>query len=157
MRELDEFPSFHGRLTWRPLADGRAWVLTDVLRYLSSRGLVVRVPAGFVTDFASVPRPLWWWIPAWGRHGFAAVLHDWLYYCQVTSRRMADDLFREAMAELGVGRAKRTLMWLAVRGPGWFAWAANRRRTERLGDGWKMVDLEGDRFELTEAAGRRVR
>ena len=79
-------------------------------------GVRVRVPAGFTTDFASVPRFLWWWFPPSGRHSKSAVTHDYLY-CQASgcSRWLADALFREAMAQDGVGWWKRTAMYYAVR------------------------------------------
>lgn len=40
---------------------------------------VVLVPAGFVTDFASVPFGVRNLFPALGRHGRPAIIHDWLY------------------------------------------------------------------------------
>lgn len=40
---------------------------------------VFRVPAGARTDFASIPRPLWWIAAPWGRHGRAGILHDYAY------------------------------------------------------------------------------
>jgi len=67
---------------------------------------------GFVTDFASIPRPLWWLLPKWGKYGKAAVIHDYLYrhktYDVKTSlggslrvpigRKRADQIMLEAMA-----------------------------------------------------------
>jgi len=42
-------------------------------------GLLVTVPFGFVSDGASVPRFLWWLMPAWGDRGTrAAILHDFI-------------------------------------------------------------------------------
>jgi hypothetical protein len=39
----------------------------------------VVVPAGTMTDGASVPRPLWWFLPPWGDEAtLPAVLHDYL-------------------------------------------------------------------------------
>lgn len=40
-----------------------------------------KIPAGFITDFASVPKPLQILISKTGKHGKAAVLHDYLYRC----------------------------------------------------------------------------
>ncbi len=37
------------------------------------------VPTNSVTDFASIPRPLWWIAAPWGRHGRAGILHDYAY------------------------------------------------------------------------------
>lgn len=159
-RVLDKFPDFSGQLIVRPLADGDSWVLMDDLAYKANDGRSIVAPRGFITDFASVPQFLWWWTAPWGRHGFAGIVHDWLYYIQDVSRADADALFREIMGKLGVRPTKAWLMWVAVRGPGFFAWQANSRRTERKGPGWKQVDLDQPepegRFSLTRRAGRKV-
>jgi hypothetical protein len=42
----------------------------------------VTVPRGFVTDLATIPVYFWWAIKPTGRHGHAAILHDWLYWEQ---------------------------------------------------------------------------
>jgi hypothetical protein len=90
------------------------WELCEPLSYRladSDDGEVVNVPPRFRTDFASVPRPLWFWIAPWGRHGRAAILHDFLYQLGAVtdpaagtlrrpSRREADRIFRDAMAVL---------------------------------------------------------
>lgn len=73
------------------------------------------VPVGFRTDFASVPRAFVWLLPRYGAYSQAAILHDYLLHCDITSRRDADGLFRRAMRELGVSVARRWLMWAAVR------------------------------------------
>jgi len=76
----------------------------------------VDIPAGFVTDFASIPRWLWFLAPPFGRHAPAAVLHDYLYAIgQQGARRYADFLFREAMRSSGVPRLRRLAMYFAVR------------------------------------------
>lgn len=79
------------------------------------------VPTGFKTDFASVPRLLFWLFPAWGRYGEAAVLHDWLCAKRQLPSNEAHRLFREAMEALCVTQWKRWTMWAAVRafGPRW--------------------------------------
>lgn len=79
------------------------------------RGLCFTVPAGFVTDFASVPQFLWWIIPPWGPYCGAALVHDYLYSKQLYSRRIADAVFLELMKDAGVPWWKRTVMWLGVR------------------------------------------
>ena len=40
----------------------------------------------FMTDFASIPRPLWSILPQWGRYGNAAVVHDFGYWTQTRPR-----------------------------------------------------------------------
>ncbi|MDQ3642483.1 MAG: DUF1353 domain-containing protein [Actinomycetota bacterium] len=102
-------------------------------------GNSVRVPRGMVSDFASVPRPVWWFAAPWGTHGHAAVIHDAGYYLQLRSRPEYDRIFLEAMEVLKVGKLKRTLMYRAVRWFGGAAWSANAERN-RTQPGWKIVD-----------------
>ena len=86
--------------------------------------ITVHVPKGFVTDFASVPRILWWLFPPHGRHGKAAVIHDYLYLLVRKgkySRVVADSIFLSAMKELEVPLWRRYTMYLGVRLAGWTA------------------------------------
>lgn len=39
---------------------------------------LIRVPSGFKTDFATVPKILRWLIPPMGKYSWAAVVHDFL-------------------------------------------------------------------------------
>ena len=76
----------------------------------------VTVPAGFRTDFASVPRILWPIFPPYGQYTRAAILHD--YLCEQRgkcSRFLADAIFREAMRQLKVPVCRRVAMYYAVR------------------------------------------
>ena len=119
--------SFTTPLVVTPLQDGRRWCLVFQFEYhIGSRWSQdkVTVPAGFVTDFASVPRPLWWWINYWGKHGKAAVLHDHCYQTHCRTRREADDIFYEAMLVGGTRPWKARVMYLAVRLFGWLAWGS---------------------------------
>lgn len=85
----------------------------------------VVVPVGFVTDFASVPRlPLAYFL-AGGVGDSAAVVHDWLYYVQMTTRREADRALYELLRARLVHMWRAYAMWLAVRLFGWTCW---RRR-----------------------------
>ena len=103
------------------------WVVTKAFNfYLESpdSGKQIFVPAGFLTDGASVPRLFWNMIPPWGQYGQAAVLHDWLCensYClesgfrKKLSRKEADDIFNEALLALDVPTWKRQVMVTAVK------------------------------------------
>ena len=76
----------------------------------------VKVPAGFETDFASVPRFFSRLFPATGTWSKPAVVHDYLYQAPGgCSRFLADCLFREAMIQEGVKPWRAWLMWVAVR------------------------------------------
>ena len=94
------------------------WALLDPLEFrlgVNGGSLWVTVPAKFLTDFASVPRLLWPLCPPAGQWCEAAVVHDYLCRTVTCSRFLADAVFREAMARLGVPLWRRVLMYYAVR------------------------------------------
>ncbi len=95
-------------------ASDRTWLLTAPLRYQGKFEEFV-VPAGFTTDFATVPRLLTWLVPTAGKYTKAAVLHDWLLGQADITRCDADGIFRRTMRELGVSPLRRYVMWAAVR------------------------------------------
>jgi hypothetical protein len=120
-------------LTVSPLGDGRTWFLREEFGYdIGSEGSgdSIDVPVGFLTDFASVPRPFWWLFPTWGRYGNAAVIHDFCYWQQEIDRRRSDQIFLEAMRVLGVGPITRTLLFSAVRVFGGIPWWRARRQRD---------------------------
>ena len=116
-----------GSLTVRRV-DANTWSVVDPLVYRGRDERFV-VPAGFRTDFATVPRLVVWLVPRFGAYTLAAILHDWL--CSdgirsgaVTSRE-ADGIFRRVMRESGVPVLRRWLMWAGVR---WGALTSELRR-----------------------------
>lgn len=86
---------------------------------------VVTAPTGFVTDFASVPRPFWALLPPDDEYVTAAVIHDWLYWSQTTSRSVADLALKDCMVELGVSSIKVAAIYEAVSLFGGAAWDSN--------------------------------
>ena len=100
------------------------WKLTEELVYHGKIDKFV-VPVDFVTDFASVPRPLWGIFPPYGKHTKAAVVHDYLYVTGNVSRKDADGIFSRMMRENGV-KWRRPFMWTAVRLFGWIGWRRYR-------------------------------
>lgn len=111
-------------------ADQRGtWRLLAPLAYRSDLlDTIVVVPAGFLTDFASVPRlPVAYLLTA-NRGHEAAVLHDWAYSTHFVIRAQADDLFAEALEAGGEPAWRRGLMWAGVRVGGWWAWEAPGQR-----------------------------
>jgi hypothetical protein len=109
------------------------WLVETAFEYrvgaLQSPVAIV-VPAGFRTDGASVPRLLWWlWPPFGGRYDQAATLHDYLYRTkyQDLARVVADAIFLEAMAVLGVPPRTRWCIYLGVRVGGWVTYRRYRR------------------------------
>jgi hypothetical protein len=109
-----------------PFGDGQDSVLMADLTYrIGETNYVIVVPAGFVTDFASVPRAFWAVLPPFGNHQLAAIVHDFLYWDQGCTREQADALLRVAMAESRVDPGKRDVIWQAVRAFGGTAWSNN--------------------------------
>ena len=109
------------------LPGGRFYRLTEPMRVTLNGRPLCTVPAGFITDFASVPRALWSIIPPHGKYSPAAVLHDYLYFTAMFPRAYADDIFLDAMRDLGVAMWKRWAMYAGVRVGGWVGWNAYRR------------------------------
>lgn len=105
----------------RDLKDGRNYALLRDLVYATevegvpNKARVLRVPKGFVTDFASIPRGLWNIFPPMGKYNGAAIVHDYLYRKTIWDRSLCDAVFREAMQALGVNWLSRTLIYRAVR------------------------------------------
>lgn len=94
--------------------DARFWELQEQLVYRGT-DQEFTVPAGFVTDFASIPRLVVWLIPRYGVYTKAAILHDFVSGGDEVNHADADGLFRRALRELGVSVPRRWMMWAAVR------------------------------------------
>jgi len=91
---------------------------------------IIKVPVGFITNFASVPRIFWSLISPVDNHGKAAVVHDFCYATQYTSKRRCDDIFYEGLRVLNVPKFKAVCMYWAVRIGGWFAWYRWKRKAK---------------------------
>ncbi|UMG91512.1 DUF1353 domain-containing protein [Nocardioides sp. TF02-7] len=98
--------------------------------------LVPRDPGRFTTDFASVPALFTWLVPRTGEHLPAALVHDGLVGGRDyllpgrpddgpggpdapggsggIDRVVADEVFRRAMRDSGIGPIRRWLIWSAV-------------------------------------------
>ena len=122
------------------IRDGRSlWAVQRALEYHAGddpEELIV-VPPGFVTDLASVPRLVWSFYPPDGPWAKAAIIHDFLYATKGTgewhshrgitraapySRKEADDILKEAMADRNVGAWEQGVIWASVRLGGAGGW-----------------------------------
>ena len=108
-------------------------MLFDDLEYeVNTTGEKIIVPAGFVTDYASIPLSVRQYFEVGGQaYQYPAIVHDWLYWSQTTTREEADRIFDEAMKDSGVGSVKRSTIWAAVRAGGDSAWESNRKEREQ--------------------------
>ena len=91
------------------------WKLLEPLVYRSDLlGRTVSVPAGFITDFASVPRAPVVYFLAGGKGNRAAVVHDYLIQSKEVDRRTADEVFFEALVATNVDTWRARVMFLGV-------------------------------------------
>lgn len=122
--------SFTTPLDLRANDDGETFTLLTEFTYAIgalASDRFIKVPAGFVTDFASIPRAFWNILPPWGKYGKAAVLHDYMYKVQEFSRSFCDDILDESMEALGVNWVTRHIIWAGVRVGGWIAWSQHKK------------------------------
>lgn len=107
--------AFPVRTQW--LDDGFLMQVLDDLEYVDPDGRVWRVPAGFVTDGASIPTELWSLVgsPFTGKYRIAAVFHDAAYQTLGVARGDADNMLREAALELGCEHWRADAIYEGVR------------------------------------------
>lgn len=111
-------PQFLDKLHVEPLPVAGDWKLLARFRYVTmveTKPKVITVPPGFVTDFASIPRPLRMIYEAWGSYGWAAVVHDYLCSVDKKRRRYNDKVLIEAMAVSNVPVRRQRIFWTGVR------------------------------------------
>ena len=109
---------------------GRLWEVEKDFTYVIGKKNFVKVPKGFITDLASIPRVFWSIFPPDGNYTQAAVLHDYLYQMNLFIRKECDGIFLQAMKILKVPLWKRSVMYSALRMFGWICW--EKRRDEDI-------------------------
>ena len=75
----------------------------------------IRIPAGFVSDLASIPRLFWRILPRFGPWCEAAVVHDWLCRHGGIARPLADRVFLELLRRARVRAVPRGLLYAGAR------------------------------------------
>jgi hypothetical protein len=110
------------------------WLLTSDFQFQSAvLNKIVLVPAGFITDFHSVPRVLWSILPP-HENPESAVVHDWLYTYNGCTRGEADRVHREVLEVINrdfpgkAPRWKRIMMYSGLRVGGWKPWGEYREK-----------------------------
>ena len=89
---------------------------------------IIKIPVGYRTDFASVPRILWCIISPVDDHAKAAVVHDYCYDTGKYSRKRCDQIFREALTVLDIPKWKIFSMYWSVRLFSYKAWLRCRKK-----------------------------
>ena len=126
------YDRFDSALLVSPIPGGREWVVREPFAYstnisVSKPGFDPRIVVAerFKTDFASIPRIFWFFLPRWGKYGNASVVHDYLYWVKSTTRKEADQIMYEAMEDLKVGWLVRNAIYAALRLGGATGWHRN--------------------------------
>ncbi|MFV1943504.1 DUF1353 domain-containing protein [Pseudomonas luteola] len=123
------YPYFQGRLdiTYDAQAskvlEANYWRVLNPLIFHISETEHVTIPAGYLTDGASVPRAFWSVVPPWGPYAAATTLHDLLCEylsiikdgkpCAITRER-CDELLDIAMRTQDVDDDTRETIYKAV-------------------------------------------
>ena len=84
----------------------------------------ITVPAGYTTDFASIPYPARIFLPQAGHSARAAVLHDWLLHLD-TDHKRSIRVFNECLKAGGTGPIRR---WIMVA----FIWVFTLRAPDKI-------------------------
>lgn len=108
----------HNPLILSPADNGKNWVLMKEYSYAIDHigsNNTITVPAGFVTDFASIPRIFWTFLPPWGKYGKAAIVHDYLYQTGIRTRKVSDLIFLEIMENSCVNFITSRIIYASVR------------------------------------------
>lgn len=120
------------------IENGQKWRVIDGFTYWLNSIEYVTIPTGFVTDFASIPRPLKvLWPSPGGPWDLPAVVHDYLYkYALVRcingrtrtiTREQADHELNAGMELQHTRFTARRCIYRGVRLGGWVAWNRYRR------------------------------
>lgn len=109
--------------------DSQSWIVLGPLVYtIGATTDRIVVPAGFVTDLASIPSEFWGpplKLTPTGQYSRAAIIHDYLYWSQKCTRDQADRLLVIAMKESNVGGFDAVAIYEGVHLGGEGAWRAN--------------------------------
>lgn len=110
--------------------DGQWELISDLVYQSDVAGMTFTIPAGFVTNFASVPRIPIVYELAGDTASNAATVHDYLYSTHIVPRSVADAVLREASDVTAVPDWRRQLMWAGVRVFGWLYWSSAATSTK---------------------------
>jgi hypothetical protein len=121
--------------TVKAFNDNKDWMLVeDVVYKIGNTTDQIVVPAGFVTDFATIPKVLGriFALSPHDRYSRAAIVHDFLYWAKPCSRLQSDNILMIAMTESGVETSVANDVYNGVTSPGGeVAWNRNKKEREQ--------------------------
>jgi hypothetical protein len=107
--------------------------------YFSFNGQDFKIPKGFISDGASVPRTYWWIFSPVGVLFLPGIIHDYLYtttrflqadgtYGEELSRKQVDKIFKDLSNDINGLEVINFGLYLIIRVVGWIPWMLDRRR-----------------------------
>lgn len=114
----------------------RYWLLLEDLKFeaireIDNKYFSITIPAGFVTDLASIPVPLNLIYNKTGSYAAAGILHDYLYWTQFCQRHESDRFIKEGLKASGSGFITRNTIKYGVYLFGWGAWDKNQEARQK--------------------------
>jgi len=109
---------FIGNLDVRLIEDSRegCWELLAPFTYSSTdSGVRLTVPAGFRTDFCSIPRLPLLYLSLGNTARRAGVVHDYIYITHLLCRADADWLLKEMIIVCGMSEVEAHTFYMGVR------------------------------------------
>lgn len=111
-------------------SDEKKHILAATLTVHSPKYGYITVPAGFATDFASVPGVvlLPGIVPRIGKIRWGAVVHDYIYRGNTPgrfTRKEADEILLDLALSAGMTPTRAKAAYIGVRMGGWAAWEGN--------------------------------
>jgi hypothetical protein len=97
------------------------------------RAYEIEIREGFEFDGCSIPRALWRLCghPCEVPRVAAALAHDFLYRSHICERDMADAIFRQICADVGIGKIRRNIEYATLRVAGFVAWNGHDESTQK--------------------------
>ncbi len=95
---------------------GKYWMLvSDLIYKIKGSTDQIVVPAGFVTDLASIPNSLKGIFDKMGRYAPAGIIHDYLYWEKTCTQNQADRVLKQALIETGVSKKTAKIIKMGVK------------------------------------------
>jgi len=114
MAPVIELPEIHGQSLYTERVAPHRFKLTKDVPVQLSTGQSLFIPAGYITDFASVPRIFWAVVMPVGRHNLAVLVHDYLID-QEYPRRFCDQQLKHFLYISNVHPVKARAMYAMCR------------------------------------------
>lgn len=120
---------FSGPLRVQFRDDGETMIVLEAITFTDGAGRVWPLPAGAISDGASIPRALWSTVgsPFTGLYRVAAFFHDEAYRTPGMDKEAADLMLRECAIACGCSVELADLIYAGVRIGGEWSFEADQR------------------------------